>query len=201
IKSCGSRVRGTFLKDVRNEVKAQFGFTDSGSAWQVAKNLTIVESLITEEWYFFHYKDVKMQTGYGDNPAIINILAAVCFADETFFGVVFPTEFKPITIKTIAFLFTLIYHCIKEWSTGKQIKAKFTEVKNAKHYKIFHADLLKWTQLNEVATRMKRGGVVIVNDPMPQLQGEAEEDARKELEAYTRDTESKDDNGQECEYD
>ncbi|KAG6806082.1 hypothetical protein H0H92_008594, partial [Tricholoma furcatifolium] len=111
--------------------------------------------------------------------------------------------FKPITIETLSFLFTLIHHCIKEWSSGKRIKVRFTETVNAKHYKVFYADLLKWQNLNETATRIKRvkmyeracrkGGLGTFDDPVPQLRGEAEERARMELEAYTGDTESESD--------
>ncbi|KAG6808245.1 hypothetical protein H0H92_004753 [Tricholoma furcatifolium] len=211
IKSRGSRVRGTFLKDARNEVKSRFGFNDGGSARQVAKNLTIFESLVKKDEYFFHYKDVKTRSGYGDNPTILNILAAVCFADETAFGVVYPGEFNPITIETLAFVFTLIYHCIKEWSTGKRVKTKFTETDNAKYYKIFYADLLKWKTLNETATQLKRvkmyeracrkGGITNIDDPVLQLQGEAEDRARKELEEYTGETESEGDDEQDHEED
>ncbi|KAG6825027.1 hypothetical protein H0H92_005061, partial [Tricholoma furcatifolium] len=183
IKSHGSRIRGAFLTDARHEVKVQYGFVNGVSAKQLSRNLATVESLVTKDEYFFHYKNVKTRAGYCDNSVIVNILVVVCFTDETSFGVLYPEEFKPITIETLAFLFTLIHHCIKEWSSGKRIKVKFTETVNAKHYKVFYADLLK----------CRKGGLGTFDDPVPQLRGEAEECTRMELEAYTGDTESESD--------
>ncbi|KAG6818317.1 hypothetical protein H0H93_006021 [Arthromyces matolae] len=205
IKSRHSRARGIFLDDARKEVKSQYGFVDGSNARLMSQNLKILESLVTHDYFFFHYKDPKTQTGYCDNPIIVNILAQVCFEDQTSFGVLYPKEFNPIPIETLAFILMVVHHCIKEWTLGKRNRVDFTTSDNTKHYKVFYADLLAWQKLNKTATTLKRakmyrralakGGAAVLDAPKPQLKGEAEERARKELEAYTGETDSEEDKG------
>ncbi|KAG6806311.1 hypothetical protein H0H92_011826 [Tricholoma furcatifolium] len=205
VKKRGSRVRSLFLKDARNAVKTRFGLTKGDGPRRAAKNLSIVATLISGDKYSFHYKDPKARTGYCENPAIIDILAEVCFCDEEGFGIIYKEDFSPISIETLAFVFTLLYFAITEWSTGSWSKVNFTEALLDKHYKVFRADLLKWAKLNEVATTLKRkkmyerackrGGVSVSGELKPQLEGEDEDNALRELEGYTGETETSDDGG------
>ncbi|KAG6823151.1 hypothetical protein H0H92_011208 [Tricholoma furcatifolium] len=205
VKKRGSRVRSLFLKDARNTVKTRFGLTKGDGPRRAAKNLSIVATLISGDKYSFHYKDPKARTGYCENPAIIDILAEVCFCDEEGFGIIYKEDFNPISIETLAFVFTLLYFAITEWSTGSWSKVNFTEAQLDKHYKVFRADLLKWAKLNETATTLKRkkmferackqGGISVPGELKPQLEGEDEDNALRELQDYTGETETSDDEG------
>ncbi|KAG6823028.1 hypothetical protein H0H92_011675 [Tricholoma furcatifolium] len=204
VKNRGSRVRGLFLGDARHIVQARYGLVKSDGPRRTAKNINTVGLLISEDKYYFHYKDPKTRSGYLDNPAIMDILAEVCFGAEDAFGVMYKADFNPIPLETLAFIFTLIYFCLKEWSTGDRIKTNFTEAELDKHYKVFLADLTNWGDLNTMATTLKRtklyerakkrGGVVEF-DPKPQLTGDDKERARQELDAYTGLSDVEDDEG------
>ncbi|KAG6807374.1 hypothetical protein H0H92_007798, partial [Tricholoma furcatifolium] len=99
-----------------------------------------------------------------------------------------------------------IHHCIKEWETSIRTKAPFTEAANKKHYNIYLVNLQKWVSVNSAVTLKKREkmfrrawnkeDVAEDADSQPQLIGEAEERARKELEAYI-DEDSESDSAEE----
>ncbi|KAG6825228.1 hypothetical protein H0H92_004346 [Tricholoma furcatifolium] len=202
VKARGSRVCGIFMEPVRNAVKTHFGFVTGKAPQRILKNMELCKSLIDDTKYYFHYKDPKTQTGYCDHPIIVDILSEVCFADKTSFGVLYRTLFKPISLPTLAFIFVLIFHAIKEWETGVRTKAAFTESTVKKHYDVYLADLRKWASINTTVTTKKRekmfqrawnkGGIEEDIEPQPQLIGEAEERVRKELEAYAGDSDDND---------
>ncbi|KAF8159954.1 hypothetical protein B0H34DRAFT_705535 [Crassisporium funariophilum] len=200
VKARGSRIRGDLLEPVRAQVMACYGFREGGKARDVRNNAKKAASLV--EANSFHYKDPKTQTGYCQSPIIDCVLATTWFKDLTSPGIVFKHYFDPISLDTLALMFTLVRSCIDEWSTGKHIPTAFSEKAVLDNHKVFRADLDEWHTLNVAVTTNKRkkmfnracknAGVVDVNAAKPQLTGEAKERARKELEGHTGETDSED---------
>ncbi|GLB39212.1 hypothetical protein LshimejAT787_0603740 [Lyophyllum shimeji] len=196
----GSRVRSDLLDDVRTHVVSSFGFSAGGKARVVRKNAKIASSLTKDQGKTFHYKDPKAKAGYCENPIIGNILAALWFKDTNSPGIIFQHHFNPISINTLALIFTLINFCIKEWDTGKFKKAVFSEKLERDTYRAICIDLDDWQNLSLPVTTnrrkklfnraMKNAGVVEEAPVQPELVGEDKERARKELEGHTGDTDS-----------
>ncbi|GLB45850.1 hypothetical protein LshimejAT787_3300010, partial [Lyophyllum shimeji] len=142
----------------------------------------------------------KTQSGYCENPVIVSILCATWFKDLKSPGVVFKHYFDPITVDTLTLIFTLVHFCLKEWSTGKHVQTEFTEKDLLKQYLVFRADIDKWQKMNITVTTnkckkmfiraCKNAGLTAAAVPKPQLTGDAEERARKELEGHTGETDS-----------
>ncbi|KAF8057385.1 hypothetical protein FPV67DRAFT_1723987 [Lyophyllum atratum] len=207
IKKRGSRIRSDLLEPTRALVMSCYGFRDPVKRFDIKKNANLATSLLTG--HAFHYKVPKTQTGYGGNEIIGNLIIRLWFKNKASAGIVFKRYFDPISIETLALIFTLINFCIKEWETGQHVQADFSEDDVLASHQVFHADLKEWQSLNlEVTTNKrrklfsracKRAGVVTEDAAQPQLTGEAKERARKELEGHTGETDSEDGDDEEDE--
>ncbi|KAG5642007.1 hypothetical protein DXG03_003812, partial [Asterophora parasitica] len=92
-----------------------------------------------------------------------------------------------------------VQFCIAEWSDGTCEEASFREKDVSNSYDAYLADIQKWASFNPAVTTNKRkklfkracksAGVETTNI-VPQLTGDAEERARKELEEHTGKTDS-----------
>ncbi|KAG6884214.1 hypothetical protein C0992_006738, partial [Termitomyces sp. T32_za158] len=196
VKRRGSRIRGGLLNPARAEVKGIFGFRQDKAQF-ISKNAALAKKL--HDHKSFHYKDTDLEEGFCQNPVILSVLVATLFKDEDSLGVTFHALFNPVSIDTLALIFTVIDFCISEWTTGKLLKNTFSEKDFGSAYTAFRADLVNWHNLNpEVTTnrrqklfkRAVRCSGAIIAGPKPRLVGEAEERARKELEGHTGETDS-----------
>ncbi|KAJ3859356.1 hypothetical protein EV359DRAFT_68231 [Lentinula novae-zelandiae] len=143
--------------------------------------------------------DCEAWTGYVEHLSIIFLLSYIF--DESNMGVVFEKYFNPISLQTLASLFTMIRAAISEWSSGTCNKVKkFSEEEYDKYYKAYLIDLTKWDGMNPAVSlnirhrmyakaqiRMREDSL---DDPTVHIVGSIEAQLRQEMEARTGETES-----------
>ncbi|KAF8054073.1 hypothetical protein FPV67DRAFT_1683440 [Lyophyllum atratum] len=105
IKKRGSRIRSDLLEPTRALVMSCYGFRDPVKRCDIKKNANRATSLLTG--HAFHYKVPKTQTGYGGNEIIGNLVIQLWFKNKVSAGIVFKSYFDPISIETLALIFTL----------------------------------------------------------------------------------------------
>ncbi|KAF8814137.1 hypothetical protein BYT27DRAFT_7266802 [Phlegmacium glaucopus] len=191
IKKRGSRTRGDTLMHVRSLIVTTYKFNRKSTPRGVAKNVLRSAELLMDGAY--HYKDTVLHTGYAQHHIISEIIHLAFFSHSTSVGVVYPRLFDPISLSTLALIFTLIEHCLKEWSTGRHVWANITEKDLKAAYCVHKVDLLAWQNVNvpKLYTRACRNaGVPEDLEPVTRIVGDVEEQLRDELEGRTGETDS-----------
>ncbi|KAF8806878.1 hypothetical protein BYT27DRAFT_7292287 [Phlegmacium glaucopus] len=198
IKKRSSHTRGDTLMHVRSLIVTTYKFNRKSTPRGIAKNVLRSAELLMDGAY--HYKDTVLHTGYAQHHIISEIIHLTFFSHSTSVGVVYPRLFDPISLSTLALIFTLIEHCLKEWSTGRHVRANITEKDLKAAYRVHKVDLLAWQNVNvpvveniqkKLYTRARRNaGVPEDLEPVTQIVGDVEERLRDKLEGRTGETDS-----------
>ena len=105
-------------------------------------------------------------TGYAQHKIISEILHLCWFDDTNSQGIIFSRFYNPISLNILALIFAMVSlnivycvyvihiyfqidHCLNEWSTGKHVRADFSEKLSAESYHAYVADLKTWNDLNK----------------------------------------------------
>ncbi|KAK0184294.1 hypothetical protein F5146DRAFT_1006564 [Armillaria mellea] len=97
----------------------------------------------------FYYKDATMHTGYFDSLILFDAISCAFFYNKDAPELAFPEHFNPIPIPALAFIFTVIEHCLNEWSTGNYKTLIFNETEASLHYHEHHLSAMKeWTEIS-----------------------------------------------------
>ncbi|EKM74822.1 hypothetical protein AGABI1DRAFT_95373 [Agaricus bisporus var. burnettii JB137-S8] len=200
IRGRTSRIRGHLVDTVvRNLVESSYGFKSGSSMRSIQKNQELVNHLIEDGRFL--YKDPENLKGFLKHPIINKIIKNGFFKNEQARGVLFKQYFNPISISTLALISTMIYACISEWETGRQVSSHFKEDRYLKKYEGFHADITKWTHLfpEVTANMLKKFFDQHYNDICLSNVGtrsifsdESIERLREEMEGHTGNTDSED---------
>ncbi|KAJ7506315.1 hypothetical protein B0H11DRAFT_2327346 [Mycena galericulata] len=167
INKYGSHARSTLKDGVRPLVAPTYKFKIGDSKEIVRKNIKIWEASINES--AFHYKDPATLTGYAGNSIIMDSIRTIFFKTKAGRGIVYSTYFSPISLVTLALLFTAarlfspheshvnpsiqqIEFCIEEYSTGRFQQGFFDEVANKERYNVHLQDLTEWAALKPSVT-------------------------------------------------
>ncbi|KAG8902986.1 hypothetical protein FRB99_003850 [Tulasnella sp. 403] len=101
-----------------------YGLSKRKSAWK--KNQEIYKHLIEED----KYTCVNMETGDGRwfQPLLYDLVQAMFFANKQgSLGIVYKDLFKPISLQTIALIYTAIRCAIDEYAKGKYVSHRFEQ--------------------------------------------------------------------------
>ncbi|KAJ4467446.1 hypothetical protein C8J55DRAFT_492720 [Lentinula edodes] len=199
ISARGSRIRGQIYKWIRANIISCYKFDVTVGKRAVKQNIALSRLLSSRNFSGFSYKDRQAWTGYAEHPSIIFLLSYIF--DESNMGMVFEKYFNPISLQTLASLFTMIRAAISEWSSGTCNKIKkFSEEEYDKYYKAYLIDLTKWDGMNPAVSlnirhRMYAKARIRMreessDDSTVHIFGSIEAQLRQEMEARTGDTES-----------
>ncbi|KAJ7181949.1 hypothetical protein C8R46DRAFT_1210392 [Mycena filopes] len=100
----GPHARSVVTTCVRPLVAPTYGFKLGDSDKIVQKNLNIYKELLDESG--FHYADTKLRTGYAKNSIVMEGIRVTWFKNKAGRGVLFVESFSPITLVTLALIFT-----------------------------------------------------------------------------------------------
>ncbi|KAF7335015.1 hypothetical protein MVEN_02251700 [Mycena venus] len=150
IKKYGSHARSSMNANIRPLVGPTYGFKLGDSDKVIWKNLKIYKMLLDESG--FHYEDTKARTGYAKNGIVIEAMKNNWFKSKTSRGVIYVVFFSPISLVTLALIFTAIEFCIEEWSTGRHHQTIFDEANNKARYDVHLQDLKDWAGLKPSVT-------------------------------------------------
>jgi len=195
----GSHIRSEVLGIVRSQVVSFYGFNLNATAKANDHNRILSAKLLSGS--AFHHKDIDAKAGYAQSQIISELIQLAWFNNgEQSAGIIYSNLFDPISLETLALIFTLIEFCLKEWSTGKRTLGTLFEKTIKASHEVHRVDLKKWNDLNVQVTRnirsklyaraRRNSGIVDEKAPAARLTGEAEERARDELAGRTGETDS-----------
>jgi len=202
IKSRGSRIRGELVRIIRSEVASCYGFNSDTSRTKVVReNRKLYDTLIFDST--FTYKNVDDREGYAQNRIFSILIQEAWFSNGLKSkGIVFEKYFNPISLETLALLFTMVKFCIEEWSNGIREQAKLSEEVNSATFEAFLKDLRAWNALapdvilkirSKMYKKARLAAKVDLVTPMKNhVAGAVEDKLRKELEGRTGETDSED---------
>ncbi|KAJ7087970.1 hypothetical protein B0H15DRAFT_801037 [Mycena belliarum] len=148
IKKYGSHARSTLKDGVRPLVAPTYKFTVGDTPEIISANIKLWKALLEES--AFHYKALQeplTRSGFAGNTIIIGGLRGIWFRTKAGRGVTYSEYFSPITLVTLALLFTAIEFCIDEYSSGRFQQANFDEIVNKDRYDVHLNDLTDWAGL------------------------------------------------------
>ncbi|KAJ7916620.1 hypothetical protein B0H13DRAFT_2323232 [Mycena leptocephala] len=99
-------------------------------------------------------EDTDNLTGYAGNTIIKDGIRTIWFKTKAGRGIVYTKYFTPISLVTLALVFTAIEFCLWEYSTGRFQQAIFDEVANKERYDIHLQDLTEWAALKPSVTNV-----------------------------------------------
>ncbi|KAJ7023002.1 hypothetical protein C8F04DRAFT_1306567 [Mycena alexandri] len=144
ITKYGSHARSAVVGCVRPLIAPTFGFKLGDSDKVLRKNLKLHQVLLNESG--FHYK----------NDIVMESMRVTWFKNKSARGVHCMQAFSPITLVTLALIFTAIEFCIEEYSTGRFQPGTFDEVENKERYMVHLQDLTEWAALKPSVTDVIR---------------------------------------------
>ncbi|KAJ3925388.1 MAG: hypothetical protein NXY57DRAFT_1070763 [Lentinula lateritia] len=187
IATRGSRIRGQVYKWIQANIISCYKFDVTVGKCAVKQNIALSQLLSSRNFSGFSYKDREAWTGYAEHPSIIFLLSYIF--DESNMGMVFEKYFNPISLQTLASLFTMIRAAISE-----------CEEEYDKYYKAYLIDLTKWDGMNPAVSLNIRHQMYAKSrirmreessdDSTVHIFGSIEAQLRQEMEARTGDTES-----------
>ncbi|KAJ6545614.1 hypothetical protein B0H19DRAFT_1238375 [Mycena capillaripes] len=203
IKKYGSHGRSSMNANVRPLIASTYGFKAGDSAKTIKQNVKLYKTLLDESG--FHYEDTKERKGYAKNPIIINAIRTNWFKNKSGRGVLYVDYFSPISLVTLALIFTAIEFCIEEYSTGRHQQGIFDEAHNKDRYDVHFQDLTDWAALKPSVTnavlqqmhdqcRASTGAALV--KPAGRMTDTARARALAELEAMEIDDDGNDDDDQ-----
>ncbi|KAJ7904067.1 hypothetical protein B0H13DRAFT_1881913 [Mycena leptocephala] len=96
--------------------------------------------------------NTKKRTGYAKNPIIMEAIRCIWFKTKVGRSVMLPEYFSPITLITLALIFTAIEFCIEEYSTGRFKQGIIDELLDKDRYETHLKDLTDWAALKPSAS-------------------------------------------------
>ncbi|KAJ7113328.1 hypothetical protein C8R43DRAFT_1138623 [Mycena crocata] len=150
IMKYGSHARSSFKDAVRPLVAPTYSFKVGDSDKILRKNSKLWKVLINDS--AFHYANTTDLTGYAGNPIIMESMRVIWFKTKGSRGIVYGKSFSPISLVTLALIFTAIEFCIDEYSTGRFQQGVFDEVVNTSRYEVHLKDLTEWAALKPSVT-------------------------------------------------
>ncbi|KAK7025955.1 hypothetical protein VNI00_015870 [Paramarasmius palmivorus] len=153
-----TRVRSAARTRLEPLIVPMFGFDiDVTSSQVISKNIQTYTLLTTDfGWY---YEDPAGRKGYLRHPIILNAIHRVLFYNSTtaygshndYFW------FDPISLEALACIFSLIDHCLSQWSTGAYIRTDLDEQQMVYTYAKHVNRLQEWAELDDArTTRFRR---------------------------------------------
>ncbi|KAJ7057569.1 hypothetical protein C8F01DRAFT_1371708 [Mycena amicta] len=148
VTSRTSRIRGDFICTFARPIfQTGYGFRDATSNKRKKQNKALYSELVKEK--AFLYKDTKKRECMFENKTALSMIQQAYFNNGAkSLGVVHEDSFMPITLATLAMVYTAIQFCLEEWKTGCRIKAPFTGKAVASKYYVMLVDLLEWDSVN-----------------------------------------------------
>ncbi|KAK0460761.1 hypothetical protein IW261DRAFT_1577540 [Armillaria novae-zelandiae] len=156
IRKRGVRVRSFVQDQIKPLIRPAYGFVaGADSATAVQDNKRVCMELMTG--FGFYYKDATTQTGYFNSPILLDAISRAFFYNKDAPGLVFPDRFNPIPVPALAFIFTVIEHCLNEWSTGSYKALVFNESEASVRYHEHHLPAVKeWVEISPDLTMILR---------------------------------------------
>ncbi|KII83182.1 hypothetical protein PLICRDRAFT_119776, partial [Plicaturopsis crispa FD-325 SS-3] len=136
----GSQVRGELITKARPIVKGYFGFHSGKDEADVDHNRDLVDALKSNAGYL--YADPEQQVGLCESRLVQEVINAMWFMNKRDEGVTETAFFDPLPLVTVALVFTVIEHCIDEFSTGTQRETGFSEILCKSHQEA-HVQILR----------------------------------------------------------
>ncbi|PBK94483.1 hypothetical protein ARMGADRAFT_1029562 [Armillaria gallica] len=148
IRKRGVRVRSFVRDQIKPLIRPAYGFVAGAeSANAVRENKQKCVELMTA--LGFYYKDATTRTGYFNSPILFDAIGRAFFYNKSAPGLAFPERFNPIPVPALAFIFTVIEHCLNEWSTGSYKALIFNETEASVRYHEHHLPAVKqWTEIS-----------------------------------------------------
>ncbi|KAJ8075194.1 hypothetical protein PM082_019522 [Marasmius tenuissimus] len=152
-----TRVRSASRDRVEALIAPMFGFKKKvHKAKNVRYNQRKYNLLATEfGWY---YKNPKERTGYMKHPIIAEAMCKVLYYNKRAYGTrtEWDKAFRPISKGTMAFIFTLIDHCLGKWSSGRHVGHEMNEDDLLTVYQRHLTRIEEWLELDEEQTELVR---------------------------------------------
>ncbi|KAF8873160.1 hypothetical protein BD779DRAFT_1452129, partial [Infundibulicybe gibba] len=207
ITSRGTHARG-FVKDkIRPLIQFAYNFEKTNNPSIITQNREKYDTLMNDS--AFHYSDPSARTGFALHPIIKQAIKETWFQKKGSPGVLFTEHFNPITIPTLAIVFTTIEFCIQEWSSGMYVQGTLNEDRDKSRFHVFTGRLKDWDSLKPSVTlkirkrlhdRSRRlTGVAMDSTTQASLNPATKSAALAELEERTGDTDSEDEHDEAVE--
>ncbi|KZP30193.1 hypothetical protein FIBSPDRAFT_1038523 [Athelia psychrophila] len=153
ITARGSKIRGMIKDSARTLVSPTYGFDHTNTPATKVKNRE--SYLVLTQADSFHHKAPETRSQFAQHHIIYEILRTTFFNDREDLGVIFTSYFNPISLATLAIVITAVDFCLKEWSTGEFVKAKFYETAITIDYTSYLKKMQDWHGLApEIVTKM-----------------------------------------------
>ncbi|KAK0458646.1 uncharacterized protein EV420DRAFT_369091 [Desarmillaria tabescens] len=156
IRKRGVRVRSFVRDQIKPLIHPAYGFVAGAESENtVRENKQKCIELMTA--LGFYYKDATTRTGYFNSPILFDAISRAFFYNKDAPGLAFPDRFNPIPIPALAFIFTVIEHCLNEWSTGSYKALIFNETEASVRYHEHHLPAVKeWAEISPDLTTVLR---------------------------------------------
>ncbi|KAK0501289.1 hypothetical protein EDD18DRAFT_1142110 [Armillaria luteobubalina] len=156
IRKRGVRVRSFVRDQIKPLIRPAYGLVAGAeSAAAIRDNKQTCMELMTG--FGFYYKDPTARTGYFNSPILLDAISRAFFYNKDAPGLAFPDRFNPISVPALAFIFTVIEHCLNEWSTGSYKALVFNETEASVRYHEHHLPAVKeWAEISPELTTVLR---------------------------------------------
>ncbi|KAF9013427.1 hypothetical protein BDQ17DRAFT_1321270 [Cyathus striatus] len=170
--------------------KPHYGFSSTGSVLATSSNCQLCQMLLAKS--AFHYWHPKKYKGYCQHTIVLNVLHETWYSNRNADGITYDGYFNPLPLPCLALIFTAVHLTFSE---------KVVEMKYCAHLK----DLETWSDLNPLITKKickkfsesAHQSTGVTNEALeePQLIGDLLDQAQKELEVRTGDSDVEDESG------
>ncbi|PBK90601.1 hypothetical protein ARMGADRAFT_1111965 [Armillaria gallica] len=153
IRKCGVRVRSFMRDQIKPLICPAYDFVAGAkSANAVRENKQKCVELMTALGFYYKVhqpEDATTRTGYFNSPILFDAIGHAFFYNKGAPGLTFPERFNPIPVPALAFIFTVIEHCLDEWSTRSYKALIFNETEASVRYHEHHLPAVKqWTEIS-----------------------------------------------------
>ncbi|KAI0357941.1 hypothetical protein OH77DRAFT_1422089 [Trametes cingulata] len=151
-----SRIRGALRDKIRPSIASAYGFIQDGTHDATRNNYLKYQRLMNVDPDtkrpdpIFHYRDVETQAGFARNPVIFQAIRDAWFpSNGQKLGTQFRSRFEPISLASLALIFTVIHYCIDQWADGAyNPELEFTEHAYGTTYKTYLSKLSEWESID-----------------------------------------------------
>ncbi|KAI0369261.1 hypothetical protein BV20DRAFT_946481 [Pilatotrama ljubarskyi] len=151
-----SRIRGALRDKIRPFIASAYGFVQDGTNDATRNNYLKYQHLMNVDPDtkhpdpIFHYRDLETQAGFARNPVIFQAIRDAWFpSNGQKLGTQFRSRFEPISLASLALVFTVIHYCIDQWADGTyNSDLEFTEHTYGTVYKTYLSKLTEWESID-----------------------------------------------------
>ncbi|KAL1661993.1 hypothetical protein GGF50DRAFT_90269 [Schizophyllum commune] len=175
IKVRGSTIRGRSITIVRKLVETQYGFALPERP--LTSNIKLSAYLLEDNRYM--HKNIENTDQYlAEHPIVPRVLQEVIFPQSkgaAAMGVVYEKYFNPISLNTLALIFSQVRHCILEWSSGKLVPKDYTEkiAMQGEAFTTLLKDLQDWEDADPDLTKKLRAKMFKKAKNLSNVQGQS----------------------------